>query len=266
MTVGVDSDDAKIMATKVKLDASGCASAHVMSLKDEFDIALNVAGLHQLSNALLVIAVAQEMGLPSVMIERGLAQARLTGMRFKIDINHNTEVIIINDAYNANPNSMEQAIWTVASMEVFGRRVCILGDMLELGPIAADEHYKIGEIVAKSGMNALFAYGDFADDMVRGAQENGLENARAYDWIEFDVLIDDAKAYLQAGDCVLVKASRAIELERVAYTLLDIEMTPAPVEPEEDGDTVVDLNQPTEPLDPVEREALLGRTGELNAH
>jgi len=260
MTVGVDSDDAKIMATKVSLDASGCPSAHIMSLKDEFDVALNVAGLHQLTNALLVIAVAQELGLPSVMIERGLKAARLTGMRFKIEINHNTEVIVINDAYNANPNSMEQAVWTLSAMEVFGRRVCVLGDMLELGDIAADEHYKIGAVCAKAGIEALFAYGDFAADMVRGAQEAGLETAKAYDWIELDILVEEAKAFLRAGDCVLVKASRAMELERVAYALLDRDVSPP--EPAEGAADTADTPlsyQETEPLPAVAS----GTTGEI---
>jgi UDP-N-acetylmuramoyl-tripeptide--D-alanyl-D-alanine ligase len=252
MTVGVDSDDAKIMATKVKLDASGCPSAHVMSLKDEFDIALNVAGLHQLTNALAVVAVAQELGLPSVMIERGLSAARLTGMRFKIDINHNTEVIVINDAYNANPNSMEQAIWTLAAMEVFGRRVCVLGDMLELGEISADEHYKIGAICAKAGIDALYAYGDYAASLVKGAQDAGLADAWAYDWIELDILIEQAKEYLSAGDCVLVKASRGIELERVAYALLDLEVPATATTDENRSSSDATGDQATEPLQTVD--------------
>jgi len=257
MTTGIDSDNAKIMATKVSLDSGGCAFAHVMSLKDTFDIALSVPGLHQLSNALLVIAVAQEMGIPSVMIEKGIAKARLTGMRFKIDINHNTEVMVINDAYNANPNSMEQAIRTLASMEIVGRRVCVLGDMLELGQIAADEHYKIGKVCAEVGINALFAYGDFANEMVRGARESGLEIAKAYDWIEYDVLIDDAKDFVEAGDCVLVKASRAMELERVGFALLDLEApTPASEEDSADVDPDAAHAQETEPLQAIDQETL----------
>jgi len=269
MTVGVDSDNAKIMATKVVLDSSGCARAHVMSLKDTFDIELNVPGLHQLSNALLVIAVAQELGIPSVMIEKGLAQARLTGMRFKIDINHNSEVIVINDAYNANPNSMEQAIWTLASMEVFGRRVCMLGDMLELGDISAGEHYKVGRICASAGIDALFAYGDYAADMVAGAQANGLETAKAYDWIELDIMIEEAKEYLEAGDCVLVKASRGMELERVAYALLDLEPPPAEGDAQH-SEHDPNLDQATEPLQALDQETLFegvqANGGELDAH
>jgi len=264
MTVGVDSDNAKIMATRVKLDGRGCPSAHVMSLKDTFDITLNVAGLHQLSNALLVIAVAQELGIPSVMIEKGLQEARLTGMRFKIDINHNTEVIVINDAYNANPNSMEQAIWTLASMEVLGRRVCVLGDMLELGDISADEHYKIGEVCAKAGIEALFAYGDYSVDMVRGAKENGLDAAKAYDWIELDILVEEAKEYLHAGDCVLVKASRSMEMERAAYALLDLEVSPSN---DAQGSTDSDksdpvCDQPTQPLQAIDQETLFVGEGD----
>jgi UDP-N-acetylmuramoyl-tripeptide--D-alanyl-D-alanine ligase len=265
MTVGIDSDDAKIMATKVKLDSSGCPSAHVMSLKDSYDITLNVAGLHQLSNALLVIAVAQELGVAGMIIEKGLSQAKLTGMRFRIDINRTTEVIVINDAYNANPNSMEQAVWTLASMEVIGRRVCILGDMLELGDITADEHYRIGQIVASAGIDALFSYGDYSADMIRGAHDSGLAVARAYDWIELDLLIDDTKAFMQAGDCALVKASRAMELERVAYALLDIEMPaqPAPYQGD-DQEGKVAVDQPTEPLQAIDANARLGQTGGFN--
>ena len=246
MTVGIDSDEAKLMATKVQLDASGCPSAHIMSLKGNLDIALAIAGRHQLANALLVIAVAQELGLSAALIEKGLEQARLTGMRFKIDINHTTEVMVINDAYNANPNSMEQAILTLASMEVASRRVCVLGDMLELGKISPQEHYKIGATLAHANIDALFSYGDFSADMVSGAQENGLAVAYAYDWIELDVMTEEVQTYLHAGDCVLVKASRGMELERVAHVLLGDE--------KEDGLPVVSPSlreQPTQPLVPV---------------
>ena len=264
MTIGVESDDAKIMATRVKLDGGGCPSAHVMSLKDTFDIALSVPGLHQLSNALLVIAVAQELGIPSVIIEKGLQQARLTGMRFKIDINPNNEVIVINDAYNANPNSMEQAIWTLASMEVLGRRVCVLGDMLELGDISPDEHYAIGEVCAKAGIDALFAYGDFSADIVRGAKEHGLESAKAYDWIELDILIEEAKEFLRAGDCALVKASRGMELERVAYALLDLDIAQQSGDEASAASRQTDpaLSQPTEPLQALDQEKLFSGGGD----
>jgi len=268
MTVGIDSDDAKIMATKVALDAGGCPRAHVMSLRDAFDVTLHVPGLHQLSNALLVIAVAQELGIPSVIIEKGLQQARLTGMRFKIDINRRSEVMVINDAYNANPNSVEQAILTLASMDVPRRRVCVLGDMLELGDISCDEHYRIGQRVAKAGMQGLFAYGDYAQDMVRGAHDAGLSAARAYDWIEFDVLEGEVQDFVQAGDCVLVKASRGMELERIAFALLDIDPPPSQcADDDRSSDTAEHaVLQETEPLQQIDVDRETSSEGGMNAY
>ncbi|MCL2024427.1 MAG: UDP-N-acetylmuramoyl-tripeptide--D-alanyl-D-alanine ligase [Coriobacteriia bacterium] len=255
MTVGVDLEDAKVMATHVTLDSSACASAHVLSLKGEFDITLGVPGLHQLTNALMVVAVAQELGIPSEIIEKGLEEARVGGMRFKMDINAATDLTVINDAYNANPNSMEQAVRTLASLDAPGRRICVIGDMLELGDTAPDEHRAAGAIVAHCEIDYLFAFGDYATHLLEGARLNGMDEktnriARAYDWIELDLMLEELQAALEPGDIVLVKASRGMELERVADVLLGVTTVDEVMAPPAARDPLFD--QTTSPLDTIE--------------
>jgi UDP-N-acetylmuramoyl-tripeptide--D-alanyl-D-alanine ligase len=118
--------------------------------------------------------------------------------------------LLINDAYNANPVSMRAALAQLAATAGDRRRVAILGDMAELGPGAPAFHEEIGREVARHGVEALLAVGELARGYVDNA--TGVPVVR---WAAAEAAVE----LVQPGDCVLVKASRAVGLERVAESL-----------------------------------------------
>jgi UDP-N-acetylmuramoyl-tripeptide--D-alanyl-D-alanine ligase len=123
--------------------------------------------------------------------------------------------LLINDAYNANPVSMRAALVHLAATAGARRRVAILGDMAELGPGAPAFHEEIGREVARHGIGALLAVGELARSYLKGAA--GVPVAR---WApDAETAATEAPQLVEPGDCVLVKASRAVGLERVAETL-----------------------------------------------
>jgi UDP-N-acetylmuramoyl-tripeptide--D-alanyl-D-alanine ligase len=126
-------------------------------------------------------------------------------------------VLVVNDAYNANPDSMRAALVTVAGMRrAGGRLIAVLGDMLELGAAAADEHEKLGALAAELGFEVV-AVGQLADEIARGVRRGFGTVTRVSDVQE---AVAVAEALLQPADVVVVKASRGLALDRVADALV----------------------------------------------
>ncbi len=180
-------------------------------------VQLQVSGWHQVPNALAAAAVGltQACGVSEVAAELSQAVARSRWRMELIDAPDGS--LVVNDAYNANPDSMDAALRAVAAMRrPGGRLVAVLGDMLELGPESADAHRRIGALAADLGFDALFTVGEFADDLASGAFERGLS---ATVLSEPRAAIAAVKAIAAAPDVVLVKASRGLALEAVAQGL-----------------------------------------------
>ncbi len=193
-----------------RLHAAGAATG-------EADVQLLVSGAHQVANALAAAAVAltQGMGVPDVAAALGRAAAR---SRWRMELTESPAgVLVVNDAYNANPDSMAAALRSSVSLRRPGGRVLgVLGDMLELGPGAAQEHRRIGELAAGLGFDALVVIGEHAADLAAGAAAAGL---RATVVGDREAAFAAASAWLRPPDVVLVKASRGLALESVAEQL-----------------------------------------------
>src|SRR5262249_30597613 len=162
---------------------------------------------HNLQNALAAIAVGLALGYPAAaMAQRapGIVFSRLRGELVELP----GDAILINDSYNANPISMRAALDHLASLEVSGRRLAVLGEMRELGPDAASYHREIGEHARRSGVERIIGVGELAS-------EYGPDEQVA----DADAAADALAAVIGRGDAVLVKGSRAIGLERVAEKL-----------------------------------------------
>jgi UDP-N-acetylmuramoyl-tripeptide--D-alanyl-D-alanine ligase len=130
-------------------------------------------------------------------------------------------VLIVNDAYNANPESMRAALDTVAGVladRPGARGWAVLGDMLELGPVAAAEHRALGAYAADRGISRIVALGEFADEVAAGAL-SGAEGVRAEVAADRDDAVRRVVTGLAAGDVILVKASRGLALDTVAAAL-----------------------------------------------
>src|SRR5882724_273515 len=136
------------------------------------DYRINLFGRHQVANALLAIAVAAELGLSKGEIERGLGECKPAKMRMELwEFNG---VRVLDDAYNANADSMAAALQTLQDLPCKGRRVAVLGDMAELGGSSEEAHVEVGRRAAELGVGQLFAVGAMASAMARGARGAGL--------------------------------------------------------------------------------------------
>ena len=164
-----------------------------------FHIRIPGYGIHLVYAALAAAAVGLELGLTGEEIARGIAQYQTVGDRARVI--HAGDITVVSDCYNANPNSVRAAIDSLTAMP--GRRVCILGDMLELGPETEQLHRGVGAYAAEKGIDLVIGCGELGRHIARGAKDAGAQ-ATAYD--DRDSLIERLHELLRPGDTVLVKA------------------------------------------------------------
>ncbi|WOQ15848.1 UDP-N-acetylmuramoyl-tripeptide--D-alanyl-D-alanine ligase [Raineyella sp. W15-4] len=190
----------------------------------EFPVALSLLGAHQVPNSLAAAAAAYALGLDGARIAAALSAARARSP-WRMELHERADgPVILNDSYNANPDSMASGLRTLARLgtarrarDPRARTWALIGDMRELGPDAAGEHRRIGALAAELGITDVVAVGDFAGDVVRGATaaSGGIRASVAAD--RFALVT--AATPLGAADVVLVKASRGLALETVADEL-----------------------------------------------
>ena len=178
-------------------------------------IHLAVHGIHNVSNSMAAIAVAREVGVAWNDIVSALAQAKLTGMR--LDITKNAEgITVINDAYNANPDSMKSAISVLMNQDG-GRKIAVLGDMYELGKYEEESHRAVGSEAAAQQVDYVVAVGALGALIGVSAQMAGCHVDFAKDNAEAISLL---RQYIKAGDAVLVKGSRGMKMEQIVQSLM----------------------------------------------
>jgi len=227
---------ARTGARVLRVSAAGAAAADVRAVGTSVDdllrprftiespwgahaVQLAVHGEHVVVNALLAAAVALDAGIAPDAVTVGLASARPAPWRMDV-ARGPSGVVVVNDAYNANPASMAAALRSLAAIPAAGRRIAVLGDMRELGDHSADEHARIGDLAAQLRIDTVVAVGEETAPLADAARAGGLTTVTT---------VDDAAAALAAvtagvaptgGDVVLVKGSRAVGLEAVALALL----------------------------------------------
>ena len=202
--------------TEVRTDARGAdfsVRAPRADLSGEYR--LNLLGRHQVGNALLALAVAGELGLSAAEIRRGLAGCQPAKMRMQSWQWHGVRVL--DDAYNANADSMLAALATLQDIPCTGRRVAVLGDMAELGVQSPAAHAEVGRRAATAGVDRLLAVGRMAGIVARAARDAGLQEVTEF--AEPGAVAADLKDFLRAGDVLLLKASRSSRLERLTQAL-----------------------------------------------
>jgi UDP-N-acetylmuramoyl-tripeptide--D-alanyl-D-alanine ligase len=213
------SPDADVRAGHVTIQPhTGTASFDLATPTGVGPVSLSVPGEHMVSNALAAAAVGHALGLSVEEIARGLFTARVTSGRMEV-FETGDGLRIINDAYNANPTSMAAALRSARWMAGDGRCIAVLGTMAELGSISAEEHERVGELLARLGIDVLIAVGEEARLTALGAEREGVEPERILLCDGVDQAVEAVRAMARPGDLVLVKASRAARLERVAEAL-----------------------------------------------
>ncbi len=202
-----------VYAKDVKMSQEGsCFTA--VAFGQEIPIVLPVTGKHNILNALSAVAVGLCCGVSREDIEKGLRNFQNTGMRQRIYQLHG--VTIIEDCYNAGPESMGAALQVLSDVKTQGRRIAALGGMLELGSFAPEQHYEVGKLAAQKA-DALFAYGENSAHYVRGAFDGGMKEAASYE--SHALLAAALQKTLQPGDILLVKGSRGMRMEQVLRLL-----------------------------------------------
>ena len=174
-----------------------------------FRVSIPGYGTHLIYAALAAAAVGLELGLTGEEIARGIAGYHTVGDRARVI--EAGDITVVSDCYNANPNSVRTAIDSLIAMP--GRRVCILGDMLELGPETESLHRAVGAYAAEKGIDLVIGCGPLGRRIAEGAGENAV----AFD--DRDTLIEALPGILKKGDTVLVKASRGMAFEKIVQKL-----------------------------------------------
>jgi UDP-N-acetylmuramoyl-tripeptide--D-alanyl-D-alanine ligase len=176
---------------------------------------INLLGRHQSVNALFAICLGAELGLARAEIQRGLEACKPAKMRLQLwELNG---VRVLDDAYNANADSMLAALQTLQDLPCKGRKLAVLGDMGELGVHSEAAHEEVGRHAAEMGVGQLFAVGKMAPVMARGARNAGLN--RVMEFSDVAAVALAVKQFIRDGDVLLLKASRATCLEQVAEQL-----------------------------------------------
>ena len=184
----------------------------------ELKLHLPLPGTHNIMNALSAIAVAVALDLDVQAAAHALEKFQAMPMRFE-QVQLMNGVRLVNDCYNANPQSMLEALRTVGSAKRAGRFVAVLGDMLELGEQTQSLHRELGERVADHGVDELFLLGNEAKNIADAAIKAGMSANRVHIFAQVEELSQSLIAELSAGDVCLVKASRGMKLERVVNAL-----------------------------------------------
>ncbi|HEY2723483.1 MAG TPA: UDP-N-acetylmuramoyl-tripeptide--D-alanyl-D-alanine ligase [Pseudonocardiaceae bacterium] len=216
---------AHVRAADVELDDRGRASFRLVSPGGQARVQLAVPGEHQVSNALAAAAVALELGATPAGIAAVL-DGYLPASRWRMEVTERDDgVTVVNDAYNANPESVAAALKTLVAMAAADRRTwAVLGPLGELGDAELPAYRDIGSLAARLGVDRLLVVGEQAEPICAAARDAGATGEA--------VLVRDVPAALEtlrdelaSGDVVLVKASRAFGLERIADGLLGPQLT-----------------------------------------
>ena len=191
-------------------EEDGILSFRVETDQENFLVELALEGLHFVPDALTAITVGLEMKVPVPRIQEKLSMFR--NMAGRQEIYRAGGYTIISDCYNAGPESMAAALAVLGKKS--GRRIAVLGDMLELGDCAWAEHYKIGRI-AKENAEMVLAYGHHGPRVVSGALTGGMSGANARCFETHEEMVQHLKRTAKAGDVLLFKGSRGMHMEKV---------------------------------------------------
>jgi UDP-N-acetylmuramoyl-tripeptide--D-alanyl-D-alanine ligase len=204
---------ADLIPVRMSLTAQGGSS---FAFADGTEIRLPLLGRHNVRNALAAILVGDHFG-----ISRADAAAALGSMRperHRLELLTSEGIFVLDDAYNANPASMREALLLLAAIETRGARRAVLGDMLELGPDSERFHEEVGRQVPAGAW--LYVTGDFADATERGARAAGIEPGRIRRFASVPEMAAAVKKDARPEDLILVKGSRGMKLEQVVERLV----------------------------------------------
>jgi UDP-N-acetylmuramoyl-tripeptide--D-alanyl-D-alanine ligase len=209
---------ADVRADDISLDPQGRASFRVSAGGEGAQVVLGVPGEHMVSNALAALAVGRAIGVPLEVAAGALAGAPVSRWRMET-FTTDAGVRVLNDAYNANPESTAAALRTARWIAGEARLIAVLGEMAELGPISVEEHDRVGSLAARVRVDRLITVGDAARAVARAALREGMEPQDVATYGTAAEALEDVRGSSRAGDLVLCKGSRVAALESIAEAL-----------------------------------------------
>ncbi len=211
---GVTNIQSNVFATDI-CQQEGKTTFCVQAGAQSFPVTLPVEGLHNVADALAAVAVGLQMKLSPEKIAEGLANFK--NMEGRQQIYTANGYTIIEDCYNAGPESMAAALGVLSNRP--GRRIAVLGEMLELGVSATAEHYKVGRLAAEMA-DLLFAYGPTSKKLIKGALTGGMPTSSTFAFEDRDKLVKTLKQVARPGDVILFKGSRGMRMELALQAFL----------------------------------------------
>lgn len=183
----------------------------------EYEVTIPTLGKANVQNALAACAVLKVLDFPLSTGINGLNKYKSVGMRQKIVLAD--EIVVIEDCYNASPDSMVAALEVLEQIEPQNHRIAVLGDMLELGEEAPEYHEKMGTLAAEKQIDKAYFIGDLSKFGAKAAETSGVQEV--YWFPDTDSAISAIVSGLSAGDVVLLKASRGMKFEKIATAIYD---------------------------------------------
>lgn len=180
-------------------------------------VMIPIVGVHNVYNALVAVALGLEMGLPMDKIKSGLLRYENLNMRQRIY--RTPKITVIDDSYNASPDSMVSAIDVLNQVTKKGRKIAVLADMLELGEISGEKHFDLGRTVANSNIDVLITVGKEAKNIAEGARSVS-KSIQVHSFETNEEAKDCLTKVIQEGDNILVKGSRGMHMEQIAQFLV----------------------------------------------
>jgi UDP-N-acetylmuramoyl-tripeptide--D-alanyl-D-alanine ligase len=216
MTYGIEGP-ADLMAENIRLHPEG-TSFILVSEGERSEMMIPVFGRQFVGDALAALAVTTLFGIDETKAREALEQFKPYPMRMEVSALSGGS-ILINDAYNANPRSMELALETLVELKGNGRAIAVLGDMLELGGVSEEAHLRLGKKIGELPIDFLITLGQYAPKVVESAIRQGLNRGQARTVQTHAEALDVLNQILRSGDRVLVKGSRGMAMEKIAENL-----------------------------------------------
>jgi len=191
---------------------------NVMVQGIEYSVQLPVPGVHNVYNALAAIAAGLELGVPMHDLQKGISH--FTAGKMRMNIIRSNGMIIINDAYNAGPQSMKAALDVLSELDS-SRKIAVLGDMLELGDWSEQAHTETGIQAARKEVDYIIAVGKEAAHIIKGAVDSGFNPERTAHFSCNSDAVGYLRNLIRQGDAILVKGSRGIMMEQIVQALTE---------------------------------------------
>lgn len=194
---------------------SGHSTFNIKINHNIYKVKIPILGEHGIYNALVSIILGLHYGVEPEEIIKALAEYKTGSMRSDI-IKTPSGITLIEDCYNASPASMYSAIRVLNKVESQGRKIAILGDMLELGEWSEQTHREVGEFVASNNIEYLITVGKNSKNISLAAKENGMSSSDVFSFDTNEEVVEFISEFLCCGDTVLVKGSRGMNMEKIS--------------------------------------------------